>query len=385
MKGRALPWCMALGVLALGSSAQAGQAPAGNTQPACRVATDTQYAASPQHPVRVGGGAATVGARERAYLEALRGPEGQPVTFKRTGASTSPTHGRPVDVWEITWAGLAVPRVLYLDAYRYGEPSAPAGLTCTQFRLGPPPVDRFLGMDLQAALAVEQGTARDIGPIPLGADGTATRGVALDRFTRIARAARAAAAAGAPMSSSDSSVFTPLSRMVIVAYPTTCGGRAADPVSIVVVSAQTGPVQPQAAPVSGGELAALLPGMTVPAGSAGVVTPLLTFRPGDAVRIGYDPSVCQGADANVSMPMSVTPARGVVMPQLSPVNGSPVPGEPVWLQAVVDGEGRLQSGTFIGGPEALAQRALETLRDWRAEPARINGHPVVSDTLAVLR
>jgi hypothetical protein len=187
------------------------------------------------------------------------------------------------------------------------------------------------------------------------------------------------------MDSSDLTALTPLSRMVIVAYPTTCGGRTAGPVSIAVVSAQTGPVQPEAVPVTGVELAALLPGITAPAGSVGVVTPLLTFRPGDAVRIAYDPSVCQGADANISMPMLVTPARGVVMPQLSPANGSSVPGEPVWLQAVVDVEGRLQRGTFIGGPEALAQRALETLRDWRAEPARVNGHAVVSDTLAVLR
>src|SRR6187402_681076 len=58
-----------------------GQAPASS----CGVADEPEFATSKDHPVQVGGGALTIAARERRYLDALRGPEGQPVQYKRLG------------------------------------------------------------------------------------------------------------------------------------------------------------------------------------------------------------------------------------------------------------------------------------------------------------
>ena len=51
----------------------------------CAVTADKTYAYSPDNPVRVGGGIADGPARARAYLEHLRGPDGQAITYSRLG------------------------------------------------------------------------------------------------------------------------------------------------------------------------------------------------------------------------------------------------------------------------------------------------------------
>ena len=48
------------------------------------------------------------------------------------------------------------------------------------------------------------------------------------------------------------------------------------------------------------------------------------------------------------------------------------------LQAIIDLEGLAQRVFFIGGPAALTDAAIETVRSWTAEPARLNGSPVAT-------
>ena len=166
----------------------------------CAISTDPAFALTPDKPARVGGGAMYVGARERRYLEGLRGPTGQEVAFKRLGQMRAPANPDGIlDRWELTYDGLAAPISVYLDAYHYGEPAAPVGFTCVPFTLGPPPVDGFLASELLTTLAIEQGAARDVVPIPLDAAGSSVHGVAFDRFRMMALTARAAAAAGTPI------------------------------------------------------------------------------------------------------------------------------------------------------------------------------------------
>ena len=55
--------------------------------PPCPVADNDSYGYTRDQPVQVGGGAAYVAARERRYLDNLRGPEGQPLQYKRLGSS----------------------------------------------------------------------------------------------------------------------------------------------------------------------------------------------------------------------------------------------------------------------------------------------------------
>ncbi|HEU0015124.1 MAG TPA: hypothetical protein VFQ45_15650 [Longimicrobium sp.] len=75
------------------------------------------------NPVRVGGDVPNGAARQRRYLDALRGPQGQPVTYTRLGSCClfrTPHSERgqgALDAYEVTYEGLARPVVLYFDMY----------------------------------------------------------------------------------------------------------------------------------------------------------------------------------------------------------------------------------------------------------------------------
>ena len=110
------------------------QAPAS----ACGVADEPAFAVARDHAIQVGGGALYVAARERRYLDALRGPMGEVLTYKRTGALPLDKEGRTIlDVYEITYPGLEKPIVFYLDAYHYDDAlTAPKGPCAPSRRFG---------------------------------------------------------------------------------------------------------------------------------------------------------------------------------------------------------------------------------------------------------
>ena len=95
----------------------------------CPVTMDDTYGFSAGNPVKVGLDGATGPARELQYLNALRGPSGQPLRFRRVG--TSVAAGNVIlDVYELNYEGLAAPVRIYLDAYHFEEPVAPRGFVC---------------------------------------------------------------------------------------------------------------------------------------------------------------------------------------------------------------------------------------------------------------
>ena len=373
----------------IGATPTQGQSPAPTTQKTCEVSTDPEFALTPSKPARVGGGAFYVAARERRYLEALRGPAGQPIAFKRLGQTRPPNAGPNsldiIDNWQVTYDGLEKPLSIYIDAYHYSEPRAPVGFTCVPFTLGPPPIDAFLAGDLLMRLAIEQGSSRDFQPIPLDADGSTTHGVAFDRFRLVAGAARAAAAGGKAMDPKEPPREVQNLGMVLIAYPLTCGDRKVAPAGIDVVPKQGPPVPRQGSVLSGADLQKAVHGFSTPEGSIGVRVQLMTLRPADAVRITYDAETCDGTSREVMLPSTHRPMRGVTMPQPALPAGADPPEEPVWLQVLVDHEGMLHQATYIGGPQRLANAAIESLREWRAEPGRINGAPVTADSLVLIR
>ncbi|QSQ28450.1 fibril protein [Pyxidicoccus parkwayensis] len=77
------------------------------------------YGFHPEDPVRVGWGNEGL----MAFLDLLRGPEGQRVAWRRLG----PSQG--MEVFEVTYDGLAAPVNLYLDPMHGGAIHAPAGFT----------------------------------------------------------------------------------------------------------------------------------------------------------------------------------------------------------------------------------------------------------------
>jgi len=102
------------------------------TEPA---ASET-YGYTPDDPIKVGTGSPDDRpGNERRYLNALLGPEGQVTTYQRVGSCChfeTPNSELGVgllDVYEVTYEGLAEPVTLYLNMYDQGEPRIPRGFT----------------------------------------------------------------------------------------------------------------------------------------------------------------------------------------------------------------------------------------------------------------
>ena len=355
------------------------QAPASS----CAISDEAAFATTRDHAIQVGGGAMYVAARERRYLDALRGPMGEPLTYKRTGIlrPESDKEGRTIlDTYDVSYAGLDKPVIFYFDGYHFDDAlKAPKGFTCAvPIGLGAPPPDGMLAAESLLQLAIEQGSVKEFAPISLDADGSRTHGVLLDYFRVVARASRAAAAAGAPIDPKRPSLELMRTRMVVVAYPLRCGdGEPVPPASIDIVPGQGPPPRRDGEIATGEALARLLPGMTVPAGAIAAAFLIDRPRATDAIKIAYPDGGC-GASKEAILPMKYTAMRPGRTPAPSLPAGQVATDRPVRLQAIIDLEGLAQRVFFIGGPAALTDAAIETVRSWTAEPARLNGSPVAT-------
>ena len=362
-----------------------GMSQAAPQAPPCPVSDDSAYGLTMEKPIRVGGGAMYVAARERRYLDALRGPAGETITYTRSGSGGPPGLRGPIDIYRISWTGLETPVTLYLDAYHFDDaPKAPRGLTCAGFALGAPPVDAFAATDAMIRLAIETGPSVEVTPVSLDADGSAAHGVALDQFRAIALFARAAAASGTPLQAAPLPKDLPGSGLRVYAYPVKCGDRTAAPVSIEILAPQGQMVRRVGELLTGDGVATMTRGFTAPAGSIAAHFTLGMLRHGDTVRITYADVLCDGVSKERGLVARATPAKAVSLPPPALPAGMAA-ASPVWLQTVIDPQGRFQQAMYIGGPDALIAPALEAIKGWRAEPARVNGTAVIFDTLLVVQ
>lgn len=365
-------------VFMLLSQAPTQIAPAQQTASKCPVSQDDTYGYARENPVQIGGGAMYVRAREERYLDALRGPDGQPIQYKRIGSSPQSTNRTTIlDLYELTYAGLEKPISLYLDAYHFWEQRAPKGLICGQpFNLQPIP-DAFQASDSLLGVALEQGATRDFAPIPLGADGSTTNGMVWDGFRMLALAARAAAAAGSPLPPA----ARPDAGTVVLAIPLSCEGRTVAPVAIDLLPQQGAAVPRKGDYIRDAEIQKVLPGTTAGAGSLAARFPPQQVRPTDRVKITYAEPACPGGMTDVLFPLKATPVRGTEMPAPALPAGAKPEENRVLLQVLIDLDGALQRPSYAGGPAHLQQAAIEAVKTWRAEPARVNGAPVATAML----
>jgi len=361
----------------------AAQAPVSS----CGVSDDPAFATTKDHAAQVGGGAMYAAARERRYLDALRGPAGEPVQYKRRGSLPPDPTGRDLtilDEYEVTYPGIPQPATLYLDAYHFDDALvAPKGFACAvPFALAPPGPDPFLAMDSLRAVAIEQGSTKDFAPISLDADGSAAHGILLDSFRLIARAARAAAAAGARLDPKSPPRDSLRTRMLIVAYPQRCGGKdPVAPASIELAAAEGAPPRRDGDLAIGEALARLLPGMNLPNGSAGAVYLLDRPRVTDTVRIAYPDAAC----GTVVLPFKYVNGRALSTPPAALPAGHAATDRPVRVQAVIDLDGAIQQPVYSGGPATLAEAALAAVLRWTAEPVRLNGAPMPTAVVLPVR
>jgi hypothetical protein len=371
-----------IAILVLIAIQQVPPPPAQGAPPPCAVSDDPSYGLTLQNPVPIGGGAMYVAARERRYLDALRGPQGQPIRYKRLGSMVqAPNNHTIIDHYEVTYDGLEKPISLYLDVYHYWEQRAPKGFICGQPMQLQPMLDNFQALESLMSTAVEQGATRDFTPIPLDADGTTTHGVLWDGFRTVAMASRAAATAG----STRAPASRPEGGTIVLAYPLSCDGRSVAPVTIDLVPPQGPPLPRNGDLVKDAAIARLLPGANAPAGSLAARFQIQQVPPTDRVRITYAEAACPQGTTEVLLPLTFTAARPGDF-SLPPLPEGANPAEKrLLLQVLIDLDGKLQRVTYVGGPTHLQQAAIDAARTWRAEPARINGSPVPTATLLEMR
>lgn len=358
--------------------------PSSSVKPPCSVAEDEQYAYSAEQPVQVGGSPAFGAARQRRYLDTLRGLEGQAIQYKRSG-QVHAADGTILDAYVVTHAGLEKPVTLYLDWYHFNTPKAPRGFSCAgPFGLTTPPLNPFLEMDDVRYVAIGQGESKEFAAIPLGKEGAPRLGAVYDRFRLLALAAREGVAKNAKL---DPQKLGPamMPGAVFVAFPLTCGDRTVRPTAIDIV-AQNGAVMPRSGQqqVTGDQLAQLLHGATTPPGSIAIAVQLGGPRPSDTVRISYAEPACEADGTQANVALSFTPPRPVETPQPALPEGVAA-ADPVLVQVLVDLDGAIQRPSYVGGPQDLFRAGADAVTRWRFEPARINGAAIASGLLLQVR
>lgn len=96
------------------------------------VSTNKQYGYQPTHKTAIKVGSV---ANAYAFLGALRGPNGEPLSYRRISSccefkSKSGLFGiAMLDKYELNYQGLPEPIVIYLNSYEYNNPKAPYGFT----------------------------------------------------------------------------------------------------------------------------------------------------------------------------------------------------------------------------------------------------------------
>lgn len=99
------------------------------------ISTDKSYGYSPKNAVQVGGVKDQQGPmNERRYLNALTGPNGEKITYSRSGSccavkSKNALYGDKVllDNYRVTYPGLGDTVSIYINMYDQGELKAPVG------------------------------------------------------------------------------------------------------------------------------------------------------------------------------------------------------------------------------------------------------------------
>ena len=354
--------------------------------PQCATSMDERYGTAMTTPVQVGGGAMYGPARERRYLDALRGPEGQVVRYRRAGSLPAPDGDTILDAYETTYDGLEKPITIYVDEYHFTDPVAPRGLTCGQpIGLGLPPPDPFSASTALLATAIEQGSSRDFQPIALDSDGSTAHGVVFDHFRLVARAARAAAQSGVTLNPQTLPRAVAQPRTVVLAYPLSCDGRTVAPVSIDIVNMQGTAARKDGDYARDAGLGTLLPGVQAPASSLAATFVISTLRPFDTVQVGYADGTCTGGDTKAILPVKFSDGRSIDAPAPTHPSGTVPMAMPLRLQVLVDFDGMLQHPVYVGGPRNLSDAAMEAIRRWRFEPQRINGAPIAGAAIVQVR
>jgi hypothetical protein len=98
------------------------------------ISTDKNYGYDQDYPVNLGFTPAKMGdLNVKRFFGSLTGPKGEPITYKKTDSCCPfPTKKDDMgagllDIYEVTWEGLAKPKIIYINIYEKGAVKAPEG------------------------------------------------------------------------------------------------------------------------------------------------------------------------------------------------------------------------------------------------------------------
>ena len=348
----------------------------------CPVSDDPTYGVTAANPIKVGGDMLYVAARSMRYLQALRGPAGEGLHFWRLGSFEGPD-GTMLDVYQVEHDGTV--HHLYVDGYRSAELRAPRGLVCGSLQMGPPTPNPLETRRQRMTLAATLPPAGPIsGPISLDADGSAKHGVMFDHVRLIARAFASAAAAGHPLDATNVPSEINRPRFVVVAYPVMCDGRGPMSPQSVKVTDAPGNSPNVIREARGEQIRELVPGIDAPASALAIMYDADLAIPGQ-VTIGYG-TTCGSAPPALTLPINTEAGRITKRVAGQAPAGITLPpgGAQVRVQVYFDFEGLPHFPAFAGGPGALADAAVAAVAEFRADPPRVNGAPILQlSTIAV--
>jgi hypothetical protein len=100
------------------------------------ISTEAKYGYDADYPVNLGFMPfETAEVNVKRYFGALTGPAGQTVTYKKVDSCCPfPTEKYTMgagllDIYEVSWQGLATPKRIYINLYEKGQVSAPEGFS----------------------------------------------------------------------------------------------------------------------------------------------------------------------------------------------------------------------------------------------------------------
>lgn len=103
------------------------------------ISNDKKFGYDQDYPVNLGFlPVTTAEINVQRYFDALTGPEGQKLTYKKTDSccpfpSKKNDMGAGIlDIYEVTWDGLKEPKLIYINLYEKGKVIAPAGFSIRQ-------------------------------------------------------------------------------------------------------------------------------------------------------------------------------------------------------------------------------------------------------------
>jgi len=355
--------------------------------PPCSTSPRETYGHTVDDPILVGGGAMTVASRERAVLDSLRGPDGQPIKYRRLGQMRGSAQ-TILDGYEVTYDGLAKPITLYLDAYRWSTPMAPRGFICARaIPLSTPPPDPFETQNQFVRIAVDYGRSRDLLPMPIDSDGTMAHGFALDHFRLVARASRAASLSGKPLDPENLPPDLMQARTLVVAFPEACDGKIRTPRDLEITNARKLPARRLPDVLQADRLRQMVPGATIPDGAIGALFQISSPREQDTIRIAYD-MPCGSDPADLLLAVLYVAARPLQMNVAALPPGAqlpPPPAQPVSrVQVLVAPNGVPWYPVYMAGPDELVEATAKVVLQWRWEPARVNGAPLLTTVSTVV-